>query len=125
MALNDFDSVDEEDLCDVFSTYEACIRPTKDNIRKIIIQNPSFVTECWTPLLQCSLRSLLPNTGLEEVYKDLHVTNKKVLKLLQLPDDISKTEKLTLDALRQYIKSCSKDKLTAFLQFCTEVGKQI
>ncbi|KAL3885447.1 hypothetical protein ACJMK2_025633 [Sinanodonta woodiana] len=99
--------------------------PTKDNIRNLvrdishhqIEQKPSFVTECWSPLLQCYLRPLLPNTGLEEVYRDLHVTNKNVLNLLQLPDDISKAVKLTLDALRQYIKSCNKDKLTAFLRF--------
>ncbi|KAL3866619.1 hypothetical protein ACJMK2_043903 [Sinanodonta woodiana] len=129
MALNDFDSMDEEDLYDVSSSYEARIMPTKDNIRKLvrdishhqIVQKPSFVTECWSPLLQCYLRPLLPKTGLEEVYRDLHVTNKKVLNLLQLPDDISKAEKLTLDALRQYIKSCNKDKLTAFLRFCTEI----
>ncbi|KAL3885738.1 hypothetical protein ACJMK2_025781 [Sinanodonta woodiana] len=85
MALIDFDSVDEEDLYDVFSSYEARIMPTKDNIRKLvrdishhqIVQKPSFVTECWSPLLQCYLRPLLPNTGLEEVYRDLHVTKKK------------------------------------------------
>ncbi|KAK3607118.1 hypothetical protein CHS0354_014269, partial [Potamilus streckersoni] len=75
-----------------------------------IVQEPSFVIECWSTLLQCYLGSLLSNTKLEEVYRDLHVTNRKVLKLLQLPDDISTAEKLTLDALRQYIKSCSKDK---------------
>ncbi|KAL3879036.1 hypothetical protein ACJMK2_031350 [Sinanodonta woodiana] len=137
MALNDFHSVDEEDLCDAYSSYEARIMPTKDNIRKLvkdisrhqIVQKPSFVTECWSPLLQYYLRSLLPNTGLEEVYRDLHVTNKKVLNLLQLPDDISKAEKLTLDGLRQYIKSCNKYKLTVFLRFCTGsdliIGKQI
>ncbi|KAL3854228.1 hypothetical protein ACJMK2_013503 [Sinanodonta woodiana] len=128
MALNDFDCVDEEDLCDVhvFSSYEARIMPTKDNIRNLvrdishhqIVQKPLFLTECWSLLLQCYLKSLLPITGLEEVHRDLH-----------LPDDISKAEKVTLDALRQYIKSCNKDKLTAFLRFCTGndliVGKQI
>ncbi|KAL3876491.1 hypothetical protein ACJMK2_034334 [Sinanodonta woodiana] len=68
MALNDFDSMDEEDLYDVFSSYEARIMPTKDNIRNLvrdishhqIVQKPSFVTECWSPLLHCYLRPLLP-----------------------------------------------------------------
>ncbi|KAL3864146.1 hypothetical protein ACJMK2_005852 [Sinanodonta woodiana] len=135
IALNDCDSVDEEDLCNVFSSYEARIMPTK-YISKLVIdishhqieQNTSFITECWSPLIQCFLRSLLPITGHEEVYIYFQVTN-NVLNLLQLPDDLSKSEKLTLYALRQYIKSCNKDKLLAFLLFCTgsdlTVGRQI
>ncbi|KAL3864152.1 hypothetical protein ACJMK2_005858 [Sinanodonta woodiana] len=119
--LNTF-LVDEEDLCNVFSSYEARIMPTKD-ISKLVIdishhqieQNTSFITECWSPLLQW--------------YRYFQVTNNNVLNLLQLPDDLSKSEKLTLYALRQYIKSCNKDKLLAFLLFCTGsdliVGRQI
>ncbi|KAL3886937.1 hypothetical protein ACJMK2_026893 [Sinanodonta woodiana] len=100
MALNDVDSVDEEDLCNYFQAM-----PTKDIIRNL----------CWSRLFQCYLRSLLPRTELEEVYKNFHVTNKNVLNLLQLLDNISKAEKLTLDALRQYIKRCITIKLTSFL----------
>ncbi|KAK3578913.1 hypothetical protein CHS0354_035535, partial [Potamilus streckersoni] len=45
MALNEFDSVDKDDLCDVFSSYEARIILTKDNIKKLarIISHPHIM----------------------------------------------------------------------------------
>lgn len=66
---------------------------------------------------------------LEDVYEESKVTNKKVLNLFVFPDDMTKAEKETCDALKRYVKTCSTEKLKMLLRFCTGsdiiIGKKI
>ena len=137
MALKDYDTVDEDELMEIFSTYEARVLPRRETIEQIlgeishltIFQKPAFISECWSPLLQQYLWPLLPEGGLSEVFSELSVSHKKVLQILMIQEDISRAEKVTTDALKRYIKNCSIDRLCAFLRFCTGselmVGKKI
>ncbi|KAM9840519.1 uncharacterized protein ACBR49_015898 [Aulostomus maculatus] len=70
-ALEDFDSVDTDELLDVLGSYGCKQVPTKDTLHsilaqighKVIIQAPMYVIKCWHPIL-ASLARLLPPNGL-------------------------------------------------------------
>lgn len=124
-ALDNFGQSDEAELIEALSNFHLRVYPTKDNLRKLItevahhelIQKPSFVTLCWSSILSTHLKYLI--TSLEEVYDQCRVSNKKVLNALEFPEELTKAEKATVDALKRYIKTCSLEKLGMFLRFCT------
>lgn len=134
-ALDNFDSVDENELLDAFSNFNLRVYPSKDNFRKLVvelahhelIQKPSFVTLCWFPILSCHLKPLIDK--LEDTYEQSIVTTRKVLNLLVFPEEMSKAEKATAEALKRYVKTCTTEKLTMLLRFCTGsdiiIGKKI
>ena len=134
-ALDDFDSVDENELLDALSNFNPRVYPTKENLNKLVIelahheliQKPSFVALCWFPILSQHLKPMVGK--LEDVYEESKVTNKKVLNLFVFPDDMTKAEKETCDALKRYVKTCSTEKLKMLLRFCTGsdiiIGKKI
>lgn len=62
-----------------------------------LIQKPSFVTLCWFPILSCHLKPLIGK--LEDTYEQSKVTNRKILNLLVFPEDMSKAEKATAEAI--------------------------
>lgn len=105
-ALDNFDGVDENELLDAFSNFNLRVYPSKDNFRKLVIelahheliQKPSFVTLCWFPILSCHLKPLIGK--LEDTYEQSKVTNRKILNLLVFPEDMSKAEKATAEALK-------------------------
>ncbi|XP_061194678.1 uncharacterized protein LOC133202815 [Saccostrea echinata] len=124
-ALDDFNGVEENELLDALSNFNLRVYPTKENFRKLLIelahheliQKPSFVTLCWFPIFSSHLKPLIGR--LEEIYEQSKVTNKKVLNLFVFPEDLTKAEKATADSLKRYIKTCSTEKLTLLLRFCT------
>ncbi|XP_061191652.1 uncharacterized protein LOC133199847 [Saccostrea echinata] len=134
-ALDDFNGVEENELLDALSNFNLRVYPTKENFRKLLIelahheliQKPSFVTLCWFPIFSSHLKPLIGR--LEEIYEQSKVTNKKVLNLFVFPEDLTKAEKATADSLKRYIKTCSTEKLTLLLRFCTGsdiiIGKKI
>ena len=60
--------------------------------------------------MQEHLWPLLPDGGMKKLSDD----HKKVLKLLNVSENVTKEENCTVDALKQYIKHCSLEKLSAF-----------
>ena len=67
-ALSHYESVDEDDLLEVLSTYNTRVMPHKENIGLVLkevaqhelIQRTAFITECWGPRLQKRLWPLIP-----------------------------------------------------------------
>ncbi|CAG5980160.1 unnamed protein product, partial [Menidia menidia] len=70
-ALEDFNSVDTDELLDVLDAHECKQVPTKDTLlpvlaqigHKVIVQAPMFVIKCWRPVVG-SVAGLLPPEGL-------------------------------------------------------------
>ena len=123
-ALEKFEEVDFDELVEVLSQYESRVQPADSNMWKVVneiahhqlVQKPSFVTECWAPILQHMIPLL--NKPLSEIYDELIPNAKKVLKILKVPSD-SLEEKKVGDAIKRYVKNCSESKLQEFLRYCT------
>ena len=70
-ALEDFNSVDTDELLDVLDAHECKQVPTKDTLlpvlaqigHKVIVQAPVYVIKCWRPVVG-SVAGLLPQEGL-------------------------------------------------------------
>ena len=123
-ALEKFGEVDSDELVEVLSQYEGRVQPAENNMWKVVneiahhqlVQKPSFVTECWAPILQHMIPLL--NKPVSEIYDELLPNAKKVLKILKVPFD-SLEEKKVGDAIKRYVKNCSESKLQEFLRYCT------
>ena len=93
-AMDNFDSADYEDLCDTLSNYDGRVIPNDQNIWKVInevahhqmVQKPSFIIECWSPILQSQLLSILTKEQLGNLYEHLQPSAKKVLSILKIPE---------------------------------------
>ncbi|TKS66012.1 hypothetical protein D9C73_000068 [Collichthys lucidus] len=82
-ALEDFNSVDTDELLDVLDAHECKQVPTEDTLlpvlsqigHKVIIQAPMYVIKCWRPVL-VSVASLLPPEGLHHFIAQKKTTAK-------------------------------------------------
>ena len=123
-AATNFESVDNDELLEILHQYDGRVLPNSTNIWKVInevahhemIQKPSFVYECWSPILSQHIEL---KTAIHSLYDELMPTAKKVLKILILPEANSVAEQKTIDALKRYIKNSTQDKLHEFLRYCT------
>lgn len=123
-ALEDIDSVPDEELLEVLSNHEVRMVTTNENIRLIVeqlahkelIQCPMFVINCWKPLLT-GLR--LTKEGLDNLYAQLKPDARKVLKLLKKPEGMNRDSEVTYGHLLRFIRDCDMPMLKAFLRFCT------
>ena len=134
-ALDDFDTVENDDIFDALSRFHLRVLPNKNNFRKLIndvahhelVQKPSFVALCWGPILQNHLKPLIYD--LEMIYNESEVTRKKVLKALAFPEMMTNIEKDISEFLKRFLKTCSQETLTMFVRFCTGsdilLGKEI
>ena len=94
-ALNDYASVDEEDLLDVMDRYNVKRLVTADSVASIVhevahkelVQTPMCVADCFHKVLG----NILVGEGeLHVLYTSLQPTTKKVLKSLVFPEVITK-----------------------------------
>ena len=94
-ALNDYASVDEEDLLDVMDRYNVKRLVTADSVASIVhevahkelVQTPMFVADCFHKVLG----NILVGEGeLHVLYTSLQPTTMKVLKSLVFPEVITK-----------------------------------
>ena len=127
-ALEEFDTMDVEEVIDALEDYQAKKVPTSSNLKglllelahKELIQKPAFVSDVWRPLLQQSLSDMASNKGkLLDIYKEIKPSTKKVLQLLEFPENLKAQEEVVVDALKRYIKSLDEPTLEKFLCFCT------
>ncbi|XP_023808409.1 uncharacterized protein LOC110015555 [Oryzias latipes] len=83
-ALEDFDSVESDELLDFLGTLDCRQLPTKDTLlpiltqmgHKLIIQAPNYVIKCWQPILH-SISSSLPRHDLEDFITQKKTDSKK------------------------------------------------
>lgn len=124
-ALDNFSSVDMDDLLDVLNIYECRTRVTASSLPGIIyeiahkelIQKPMFVIDCWREITQAQI--FVSCEELEQLYTDLKPTPKKVAGLLKFPPGMSAKQGEVANHLKRYIRELDEAKLGSFLRFCT------
>ncbi|KAL0161727.1 hypothetical protein M9458_045452 [Cirrhinus mrigala] len=124
-ALNDFSSVDMDELLDIMNTYECRRMVTASSLPGIIdeiahkelIQKPMFVIDCWREVTKDLIS--LSCEEIQQLYKDLKPTPKKVTGLLKFPSEMSENQTEVANHLKRYIREIDEDKLCRFLRFCT------
>lgn len=104
-ALEDFQSVDTDELLDVLDAYECKQVPNKDTLlpvlaqigHKVIIQAPMYVIKCWRPVVG-SIASLLPPEGLHHyiAHKKTNCKNSEAASKLPRGDDNSPINSFSL-----------------------------
>ena len=123
-ACADFSSVESEEVIDILETHNGRKIPTKENIRalcseiamKELIQDTKFIIEVWKPVLS----PLLPELGdLQELYNNMIPNNRRVVKLLSLPDATSLGQADTMTYLKRFLKEMDQEMLRNFIRFCT------
>ncbi|PIK48034.1 hypothetical protein BSL78_15096 [Apostichopus japonicus] len=98
-ALDDFTAVDLNELIDILDIYQCKVLPTALNFgtilheisHKELIQQPSFVAECWRGILKP-----LQTVSLSDLYDTLQPTVKKVLNKLSAPRNMNAVEEATV-----------------------------
>ena len=118
-ALSDFDNTEMEDLQDVLSNHECKVLINKQNIKSIVsqiarkelIQEPSFIKECFFNTLMTYGLEIDLNTIIEK----LTPTTKKILAIL----DCEENEAPSFKLLKKYIRELDDVNLSSFLRFTT------
>ena len=124
-ALQDFSSLDNEEYLDLLSTHDVKVQVTCDNIERVVIelahkfmiQNPSYVIDCWKDILPQFFSN--HHVDVEAVLLDMEPSAAKVIKRLSFPNNMSLCQKTVSEHLKKFKKLASKDLLGAFLRFCT------
>lgn len=125
-ALEDFNSVDTDELLDVLDAHECKQVPTKDTLlpvlsqigHKVIVQAPMFVIKCWRPIVG-SVAGLLPPEGLHNFITQKKPTAKTVKELLNFPEEMTSAQSTVSRYLKRYIGEIDLNHLQLFLRFCT------
>jgi hypothetical protein len=127
-ALENFQSVDKEDILDVMDQYEAKKMVSADNVEQVIreiahkelIQKPMFVADCFHKVL-----STTPLVGedMAEMYANLEPTPRKVMNSLQFPEAMSQEETVLSSYVKRLVREMEdRHYLELFLRFCTGSG---
>jgi hypothetical protein len=124
-ALANFDQTDIDELVDVLDGYECRKMPTQANFKELLIQiahkelvqGPAFVIKCWGMQMQ-QLKPLL-NKSVRETLEELQPTTKKVLQIINFPEEAQGEHKKTASFIRKFIKGLSLDLLKSFLRYVT------
>lgn len=125
-ALDDFNSVDTDELLEVLDAHECKQVPTKDTLlpvlaqigHKVLIQAPMFVIKCWRPVVG-SVAGLLPPEGLHHFIAEKKPTVKTVKELLIFPEEMTAAQSTVSRYLKRYIGEIDFNYLQLFLRFCT------
>lgn len=124
-ALQDFYSVELDELLEVLDNYECRRKVSAENFSEILkeishkelVQKPMFVLDCWKDITQSQIS--LTFEELKEMYAKLLPTTKKVLGLLKFPADLTAKQREVAHHLKRYIREMDDEKLGKFLRFCT------
>ena len=95
-ALEEFESVNQDELLEILDIYKCKRNPTKNTFKDIIkqiahmelIQAPMFVIDCWKSVLT-ELKYTLSKEELHSLMKTRHPTNRNVVKQLIFPETMS------------------------------------
>ena len=123
-AVDDFGSVEFDDLLETLSMHDCQTAPSTENIKAILleishkelIQTPMFIADCWKGVL-VDLR--MDGKKLNEIYQDLELSNKRVVQLLSFPDTMDVQSTAVSIHLKRYVRNLDKQILGLFMRFCT------
>ncbi|CAG2192344.1 unnamed protein product [Mytilus edulis] len=126
-AVDDFSSVDIDELLDALETHECKARPTDNNIKLIlkeiahkeIIQAPKYIIDCWKTVFEETNAKFIDLKKLSELYEKLQPTNRKVVQILKFPDFMDAPCSEVSNYLKRFVKNLEADTLKRFLRFCT------
>lgn len=121
-ALNNFDTVDYDELLEVVSFFDSKRMPTKDNIRQLLmefahkdlVQKAAFVARCFKNNL---FGVLVPN-DLRKIYGEMEPTPKNILAKLICESDLREATRI-YGFLKKFIRESDANIRSAFLRFCT------
>lgn len=122
-ALNDFESVDFDDLLTLCSGYRSKCLPTKANLKNLIqqiaeqemIQKPAFVIQCF----EAELQKIFQDKNIKKIYEDLKPTVKNILASFDVKKELSDIDATALGYLIKFIKETDEKTRSNFLRFCT------
>ncbi|CAG9763542.1 unnamed protein product [Ceutorhynchus assimilis] len=122
-ALIDFDSVDIDDILEFCSNYDGKWVPTKDSFEKLLgqiafeelVQKPNYVQACWQNAFQKNLGDL----NLDEIYSKYAPTDKNILCMLDVPENLDDEQRKVVAFLKKFIKESDEKTRSSFLRFCT------
>lgn len=122
-ALENFSNVDDDDIIEFCSAYDAKWIPKKDNFKKLIlqiakeelIQKPSYVRNCFSS----SFQSISNKINLEMLYDRLKQTVKNILLLFEIEENLDSKKIQTYNFLKKFIKNSEEKIRSSFLRFCT------
>ncbi|XP_076133741.1 uncharacterized protein LOC143116214 [Alosa pseudoharengus] len=134
-ALEDFNSVEKDDLFDALEIHDCLQMPNEENLipllsqlgHKALLQAPLFIIESWRPILQHFATSMPPDV-LHGVLCQKIPTAKAVKELLMFPHNMSPLQTTVARYLKRYIGDMDMHNLQLFLRFCTGsnlIGKKI
>ena len=124
-ALDNFDSVEMDELLDVLQDHAVKTMPKRNNLKQIVeeighkelIQVPMYVIDCWYPILK--RMTGINEEKLDSLYKNLLPTNRKALNILKFPEILSADENQVSNHLRRFVRELDPCTLRKFLRFCT------
>ncbi|XP_041440422.1 uncharacterized protein LOC121400700 [Xenopus laevis] len=124
-ALTNFSAVEMEDILDVLDNYGCRRKISAESFKqtlleiahKEVVQRPMFVIDCWREIIK-PLLNLSPEE-LKKLYLELKPTQRKVLKLLEFPEDMTLKQKEVSKYLKQYVRELDQCTLPKFLRYCT------
>lgn len=110
-ALNDFTSVDSDELLEVLANYKCRTRVTAETLRDILVeiahkqlvQKPMFVIDCWKEVVMLNLTPLT-HDELLRIFHNYKPTPKKVVGLLQFPVLMTSNQREVQNHLKRYIR---------------------
>ncbi|CAC5420724.1 unnamed protein product [Mytilus coruscus] len=121
-AVDDFSSVDLDELLDALETHECKARPTdidiklilKDIAHKEIIQAPKYIIDCWKTAFEETHTKFIDLKKLSELYEKLRPSNRKVVQILKFPDFMDAPCSEVSNYLRRFVKNLEEDTLGKF-----------
>lgn len=122
-AMDDFNSITETDLLEIFDDHNARRVPKAENLRQTVleiadkemIQEPMFVINCWRE----ELSGLLTASHIDEVYEKLAPTPRRIVNMLTFPDNLSPTQSDVKKYMLKFVKELDPENAGRFVRFCT------
>ncbi len=116
----DFCSADQEELLEILDNYSCRRIPTEENFKQILqelahktlIQEPAYVLEQWTGILEPLSKDL---EEIEDVYCALQPTVKKIVRSLKFPETMNIHQKDISKHLTTYLRECDAKRQSLFL----------
>lgn len=124
----DVDPSNDEDVLEFLSSYKCYKVPTKDNLKKIIlelahqeiIQKPRYVADCWSQVFKDNNRyhTIKSQADLQQLSVKSAVSAKKVVGLLQT-NPATDAERASFQHLKRFVKSLESKDLGILLKLMT------
>lgn len=124
-AMTDFESVNKEELLELFSDLKSKYKPaTKYDVLPLIqqvanrelVHKPSFVISCWST----NMDNLMSKESFEKIYESCEPSSKNLLKSFSVSEgEMDSNSAKVFGFLRKFIKEADESTLEKFARFCT------